>query len=57
MAGSAYTMPLRVRLYDLDLRDQVSTATLFRFLEETAMQASSHLGFTLEWYREQEPVV
>ncbi len=52
MPAQSYTMPLRVRLYDLDLQDQVSCATLFRYFEETAMQASSHLGFTLDWYRE-----
>jgi acyl-CoA thioester hydrolase len=43
-------MPLRVRLYDLDLCGQVSCATLLRYFEETAMQASSQLGFDLEWY-------
>jgi acyl-CoA thioester hydrolase len=52
MPAPSYTMPLRVRLYDLDLRNQVSCATLFRYFEETAMQASSHLGFTLNWYEE-----
>ncbi len=52
MPVSAYTMLTRVRLYDLDLRNQVSCATFFRYFEETAMQASSHLGFTLDWYNE-----
>ncbi len=44
-------MPLRVTLYDLDLRDEVSCATLLRYLEETAIQASAHLGFGYEWYK------
>jgi acyl-CoA thioester hydrolase len=52
MSGPSYTLPIRVRLYDLDPRGQVSCATLFRYFEETAMQASSHLGFTLDWYNE-----
>jgi YbgC/YbaW family acyl-CoA thioester hydrolase len=50
MPGPSYTLPIRVRLYDLDIRDEVSCATLFRYFEETAMQASSRLGFTLDWY-------
>jgi acyl-CoA thioester hydrolase len=52
MSGPSYILPLRVRLYDLDVRDQVPCATLLRYFEETAMQASSHLGFTLDWYKE-----
>lgn len=52
MPGASFTLPIRVRLYDLDLREQVSCATLLRYFEETAMQASSHLGFTLDWYNE-----
>lgn len=52
MPGISYTMPLRVRLYDLDLSGNVSCSTLLRFFEETAMQASSHIGFTLDWYNE-----
>lgn len=50
MPGPSYTLPITVRLYDLDLREEVPCATLLRYFEETAMQASSHLGFTLEWY-------
>lgn len=38
-------------LYDLDASEQLSCATLFRYFEETAMQASAALGFPLEWYR------
>jgi acyl-CoA thioester hydrolase len=52
MSGPSYTFPIRVRLYDLDVRDQVPCSTLMRYFEETAMQASSHLGFTLDWYLE-----
>lgn len=51
MADTSYTLPLSVSLYDLDLREQVSCATLFRYFEETAMRGSAHFGFTLEWYR------
>lgn len=52
MPGPSYTLPIRVRLYDLDVRDEVSSATLLRYFEETAIQASSQLGFTLDWYNE-----
>jgi acyl-CoA thioesterase FadM len=51
VVSPSYTLPLRVPLYDLDLRDEVSCATLFRYFEETAIQASGHLGFTFDWYR------
>ncbi|MCI0478404.1 MAG: hypothetical protein L0Y55_19350 [Anaerolineales bacterium] len=40
-----------MNLYDLDLREEVSCATLFRYFEETAMRGSAHFGFTLDWYR------
>ncbi len=45
-------MPIAVRLYDLDLRGEVSNATLLRYFEQAAVQASSHLGFTMQWYQE-----
>jgi acyl-CoA thioesterase FadM len=51
MTDTNYTLPLRVALYDLDSRNEVSCTTLFRYFEETAMQGSAHFGFTLEWYR------
>lgn len=38
-------------MYDLDLRDEVSCATLFRYLEESAIRGSAQFGFTLDWYR------
>lgn len=51
MADSSFIHPLTVTLYDLDLRDEVSCATLFRYFEETAIRGSAHLNFTLDWYR------
>lgn len=51
MADTLFTFPLTVSLYDLDARDQVSCANLFRYFEETAMRGSAHFGFDLEWYR------
>ncbi len=50
MPNAIYTMPLSARLYDLDLRGEVSNATLFRYFEEAAIQASAHAGFDMEWY-------
>ncbi|MGB8646617.1 MAG: thioesterase family protein [Anaerolineae bacterium] len=50
MPSAVYTLPLPVRLYDLDLRGEVSNGTLFRYFEEAAIQASAHAGFTMEWY-------
>ncbi len=52
MPAPIYTLPHRVTLYDLDARDQVSCATLFRYFEETAMRASTDLGFSFDWYKE-----
>lgn len=51
MADTYFTYPLTVSLYDLDVREEVSCATLFRYFEETAMRGSAHFGFDLEWYR------
>ncbi len=52
MSSTLYTMPMSVRLYDLDLRGEVSNATLLRYFEQAAIQASSHVGFTMQWYTE-----
>jgi acyl-CoA thioesterase FadM len=54
VANTTFFHPLTVTLYDLDLRDEVSCATLFRYFEETAIRGSAHFGFTLDWYRRQE---
>src|SRR5512140_3480691 len=51
MSSTLYTMPMAVTLYDLDLHGEVSNATLLRYFEQAAMQASSHAGFTMEWYQ------
>lgn len=51
MSRASLTLPIQVRLSELDLRDQVSCASLLRILEDTAMQASIHAGFGLDWYR------
>lgn len=51
MPNTSFEHQRRVTLYDLDANEQVSCATLFRYFEETAMQASAALGFPREWYR------
>ena len=51
MTDTLYTHPLTVALTDLDVREEASCATLFRYFEETAMRGSAHFGFDLEWYR------
>lgn len=51
MPNTAFEHHRQVTLYDLDASEQLSCATLFRYFEETAMQASAALGFPLEWYR------
>jgi acyl-CoA thioesterase FadM len=52
MAAPSFTLCFRVPLYDLDYRDEAPCAALFRYFEETAIQASAHAGFGLDWYRE-----
>ncbi len=52
VTDTQFTVPLTVALYDLDLRDEVSCSTLFRYFEETAMRGSAHFGFTKDWYRQ-----
>jgi len=52
VTDTRFVYPLTVNLYDLDLREEVSCATLLRYFEETAMRGSAQFGFTLEWYRE-----
>jgi len=54
VADTSFTFPLTVSLYDLDAREEVSCANLFRYFEETAMRGSAHFGFDLEWYRRHE---
>jgi acyl-CoA thioesterase FadM len=51
VAETLFIFPLTVSLYDLDVREEVSCANLFRYFEETAMRGSAHFGFDLEWYR------
>ncbi|HZQ05409.1 MAG TPA: acyl-ACP thioesterase domain-containing protein [Anaerolineae bacterium] len=52
VTDTLFTVPLTVALYDLDLRDEVSCSTIFRYFEETAMRGSAHFGFAKEWYRQ-----
>lgn len=52
VANTTYIFPVTVRLYEVDAREEVSCANLFRYFEETAICGSAHFGFTFEWYRE-----
>lgn len=42
---------MTVRLNEVDVRAEVSCASLFRYFEETAIQGSAHFGFTFDWYQ------
>lgn len=54
VANTNFAFPLTVRLYDVDVREEVSCATLFRYFEETAIRGSAHFGFTLGWYQKHQ---
>jgi acyl-CoA thioester hydrolase len=45
-----FTRRFRVRHYELDAFGQVSGVNLVRYLQEAAIEASTALGFSPEWY-------
>lgn len=48
--AGAYTFPLKVRSYEVMRGGGVSPATILRYLEYIATEASAHLGFDHVWY-------
>jgi acyl-CoA thioester hydrolase len=47
-----YTRRFRVRHYELDALGHVNNAVYVQYMQEAAIEASSHAGFGPEWYRE-----
>lgn len=47
-----FTRLFRVRHYELDAVGHVSRVNLVRYMQETAIEASTALGFSLDWYSE-----
>lgn len=47
-----FTRHFRVRHYELDAFGHVSGVNLVRYMQEAAIEASSALGFGLDWYSE-----
>ena len=45
-----FTRLFRVRHYELDALGHVSGVNLVRYMQEAAIEASSALGFGLDWY-------
>ncbi len=45
-----YSWRFHVRTYELDTNFQVSTPVYLNYLEESATQASGSLGYTYQWY-------
>lgn len=48
--AGAYTLPLKVRSYEVMRSGGVSPATILRYLEYIATEASAYQGFDHEWY-------
>jgi acyl-CoA thioester hydrolase len=47
-----FTRRFRVRHYELDVSGQVNDVTLVRYMQEAAIEASTDLGFSPDWYRQ-----
>src|SRR5690242_18017705 len=47
-----YTRLFQVRHYELDAFGQVNGVNLVRYMQETAIEASSALGFSPDWYKQ-----
>lgn len=47
-----FTRRFRVRHYELDAFGQVNGVNLVRYMQEAAIEASTALGFSPEWYRQ-----
>ncbi|HLZ24628.1 MAG TPA: acyl-ACP thioesterase domain-containing protein [Ktedonobacterales bacterium] len=48
--AGAYTLALQVRSYEVLRSGKIAPATLLRYLEYVATEASAHLGFDHTWY-------
>lgn len=48
--AGAYTLALQVRSYEVMRSGSVSPATILRYLEHVATEASAYLGFDHKWY-------
>lgn len=48
-----FTRRFRVRHYELDASGQVGSVALVRYMQEAAIEASTALGFSPEWYSRQ----
>lgn len=48
-----FTRRFRVRHYELDAAGQVGSVALVRYMQEAAIEASTALGFSPEWYSRQ----
>jgi acyl-CoA thioester hydrolase len=47
-----FTRRFQVRHYELDVSGQVNSVALVRYMQEAAIEASTALGFSPDWYRE-----
>ncbi len=47
-----FTRRFQVRHYELDVSGQVSSVFLVRYMQEAAIEASTALGFSPDWYRQ-----
>lgn len=47
-----YTVPFKVRLYELDSLGHVNNAVYLRYCQQAAMEASESVGYTLDKYNE-----
>jgi len=47
-----FTRRFRVRHYELDVTGHVNDVTLVRYMQEAAIEASTDLGFSPDWYRQ-----
>ena len=48
--AGAYLLDMRVRSYEVTRSGRITTATILRYLEHLATQASAHRGYTHDWY-------
>ena len=49
-----FTRRFRVRYYELDVLGHVNHVTFVRYMQEAAIEASTALGFSPDWYRERD---
>jgi acyl-CoA thioester hydrolase len=48
-----FVRPFRVRHYELDASGHLQGVNLVRYMQEAAIEASTDLGFSPDWYRQQ----